>query len=110
MLVKTVKTRLNKDDKVRTETKVTIDFAGVTEEQMQELACATVIINEQAIWRTSGKIPALSTIKVSEQLSRPRGSFQATPESLAARASKMDVNDVEALVKQLEAAIKARKQ
>lgn len=100
---RTVKTRLTKDEKIATETKVTIDWTGVTREELEELAASTVVINEQAIWRTSGKIPAAETIKVREQLDRPRGAgFKATPESLAARALKMSPDEVKALMAHLQ--------
>lgn len=70
------------------ETSVTVDFTGVSQEKLEELASATVIINEQAVWRTSGVIPGSATINVAEQLGRPRGGgFKATPESLAKRIS-----------------------
>lgn len=73
------------------ETKAVIDFEGVTREELEKLAAATVIINQQAIYRTSGLIPAKDTIKVREQLDRPRGGgFKSTPESLAARANTLD--------------------
>lgn len=86
---KTFKTRLNKDDKNAVETKAILDFTGVTDEELHELASATVVINQQAIYRTSGVIPATDTIKVREQLDRPRGGgFKMTPESLAAKAEK----------------------
>lgn len=102
MFAKTVKTRLNKDDKVRTETKVQVDFSGCTREELEELAAATVIINEQAIWRTSGKIPSECIIKVRDQLDRPKGSFQPTPDSLAARALKMSPEEIAALIEKLQ--------
>lgn len=100
---KTFKTKLSKDDKVAVTTKATIDWSGVTETELQELAAATVVINQQAIYRTSGDIPATDTIKVREQLDRPRGGgFKATPESLAARISKMDVEGYRKSLKALD--------
>lgn len=88
---KTFKTRLNKDDKSPVETKALIDFADVTREELEQLAAATVIINQQAIYRTSGVIPATDTIKVRAQLDAPRGGgFKPTPENMAARISKMN--------------------
>lgn len=88
MFSKTVKTRVSKDDKSPTETKVTLDFSGVSEDEMATLAAATVIINEQAIWRISRAIPEECTISVRAQLDRPRGSgFKLTPEGLAKKAS-----------------------
>lgn len=89
MYSREVSTKVNaKSDAVKT--KVIVDFTGVSQEKIEELAAATVIINEQAVWRTSEVIPPEATIKVAEQLGRPRGSgFKATPENMAARINKM---------------------
>ena len=95
MQPKTVKTRLTKDS-AKVETILTVDFSGVTEAEMQELATATAIINEQAVWRGQGSIPTGAvTLKVREQLDRPRGAggFKVTPENTAARIAKMSRED-----------------
>lgn len=98
MFARTVKTKLNKDDKSPKSTDVTVDFTGVSQEQLEELASATVIINEQSVWRTSGVIPEKCTIKVLEQIGRPRGGgFKVTPESMAARLGKNEVEYRETL-------------
>lgn len=102
MLTKTVKTRVSKDDPVATETNVTLDFTGVSQDELQTLAASTVIINQQAIWRTSGIIPKSETIVVRDQLDRERKPFVVTPESLAARAKKLSREELAALVKLLE--------
>ena len=94
MLTRTASTRINAKATPK-ETKVTIDFTGVSQEDMEKLAAATVIITEQAMWRTSEVIPSEATIKVAEQLSRPRGQggFKPTPENMAARIEKQSKED-----------------
>lgn len=88
------RTKLNKDDKHSVTTKATIDWSGVSREELEELAAATVVINQQAIYRTSGVIPTADVIKVREQLDRPRGGgFKPTPENMAARIVKMPEED-----------------
>lgn len=71
------------------ETYVTLDFTGVTEAEKEELAASGIIITEQAVWR-NGEIPkGAYTIKVREQLDRPKGSggFKPmTPETVMAKA------------------------
>lgn len=107
MDTKTVKTRLVAGGAI-TESNVNLDFTGVTTEELEVLAAATVIINQQAIWRTSGVIPALATIKVREQLDRPRGGgFKATPENTAARVGKMDEAEYRKTLKLLDLTDKA---
>lgn len=90
-VTRTVSTRVTaKSPKV--ETKVTLDFEGCTQAQMEELAAASAVIIQQAIWRTSEVIPTSDqSIKVVELLGRPRGSggFKPTPENMAARINKM---------------------
>jgi hypothetical protein len=86
---KTFTTKLTKDG-TAVETKAVIDWTGVTTEELQKLAAATVIINQQAIYRTSGTIPATDTIEVRKQLDAPRGGgFKPTPENMTARITKM---------------------
>ena len=97
----TFKTKLNKDDVNSTTTVATVDWTGVTTEELQKLALKSVVIEQQAIYRISGKIPATDTIKVKELLSKTRQPFVATPESLAARASKMSKEEKEALIAKL---------
>lgn len=89
---KTFSTKLQQGG-VKVTTEATIDFTGVSQEQMEELASATVIINQQAIYRTSRNIPKSDTIKVVEQLARPRGAFVPTPENIAARMLKLSDED-----------------
>jgi len=87
---KTFSTKLTKDGSA-VETKCVIDWSNVSAEEMQKLAAATVIINQQAIYRTSGMIPATDTIVVRTQIDSPKGGgFKPTPENMAARIGKMD--------------------
>ena len=87
---KTFKTKLSKDAAESVETKAVIDWTDVTEKELQELAAATVVINQQSIYRTSGTIPTTDTISVRKQLDSPRGGgFKVTPESMAAKIGKM---------------------
>src|SRR5260221_3151396 len=86
MFSKTVRTKKSKADVTSTETKVQVDFTGCTQDQIEALAAAAVIINEQGIWR-EGTIPAECTIVVREQLARPRGGgFKMTPEAVMKNA------------------------
>ena len=104
MLSKTVKTRKSATSP-QIETQVTVDFSGVSQEQMERLASATVIIDEQAVWR-AGTIPSKATIKVAEQLARPRGiPFQPTVENMAAKATKMTPEEVKKLIANLQVAL-----
>jgi hypothetical protein len=91
---KTIRTKVNKDaDSV--ETKVTINWEGVTMEELQKLASATVIIDQQAIWRTSEVIPSEAEIKVRDLIDMPKGSggFKPTPENMAARVLKLPTEE-----------------
>ena len=99
---KTVSTKLTKDG-TAVETKVTIDWSNVSLEELQKLASATVIINEQAVWRTSGTIPTSATIEVRKQIDTPRGSgFKPTPENMAARINKLPEADYRAALANLD--------
>lgn len=89
-MLKTVRTKLSKNSPTAVETKCTIDFHGVSRDEIEALAARAVVIEEQAIWRISGKIPAECTIKVREMLDRPRGQgVPATPEAIFAKFLKM---------------------
>lgn len=83
-------------------TKSIIDFTGVKQSELEELASATVVINQQAIYRNLGKIPATDTISVRAQLDSPKGGgFKVTPDSMAARLLKMDVKEYTESLKKL---------
>ena len=98
---RTFKTSMTKGS-TRVETVATIDFAGVTQEQLEELAAASVIIMQQAIYR-AGSIPATDTIKVLELLKRERKAFVPTPENMLAKASKMTEAERQKLIELLSA-------
>jgi hypothetical protein len=84
----TFKTRITKGGDAIS-TVATIDWSGVTDEQVQKLAERSVIIATQAMYRTAGKVPATDTIDVAKMLTRERGTFKSTPESIVAKVYKM---------------------
>jgi hypothetical protein len=89
----TIATRMTKGS-AKVETKLTLDFTGVTREELIDLATPTLVIDNQAVYR-NGSIPASDVVKVKEFLARPRGAggFKATPENMAARIGKQERPD-----------------
>ncbi len=85
---KVIKTRISKDSEP-VETKLHINFDGVTEEQLHELAARSIIIATQAIYRTAGNVPATDAVDVMELLKRERKGAVATPENVANKLKKM---------------------
>ena len=85
----TFKTRLSAGaDAVKTTAEISWD--GVTTEQLQELAARSVIIAQQAVYRTSGIIPATDTIEVAALLKREKGALKLdTPEARAAAFTRL---------------------
>lgn len=83
---KTIKTRLDaRSEKV--ETKLTLNFDGVTEEQMKELASRSAIIAWQSKARAEGTIPTEATFNVAEVFERkPRGPVDPVQAAKAALA------------------------
>lgn len=101
----TFKTRVSKGGDAIT-TVAIVDWNNVTEEQKNELAMRSVTIMQQAVYRTSGVIPAKDTIHVAELLKRERGAVKLdTPEARAAAftrlVSKMTPAEMAALENQL---------
>jgi len=86
--MKTFKTRLVAGGDVVT-TNATINWDGVTDEQLKSLAMRSVVIATQDVYRTAGHVPSTDTIDVAKMLTRERAAFKQTPESMAARAAKM---------------------
>lgn len=85
----TFKTRLAKGGDA-VSTVATIKWEGVTTEQMQELASRSVVIAQQAIYRTSGVIPATDAIDVAALLKREKGALKLdTPEARAAAFTRL---------------------
>ena len=105
---KTIKTRLTKGGDVH-ETALTIDFADVTREQLEELAARTIVISTQAIYRTAKSVPAHDTVVVVDMLKRERVGAKSTPESIAKKVAKMSDVDRAALIKLMQATIDAGK-
>lgn len=102
MLKKTFKTKLSANATESVQTEAVIDFEGVTQEELEALAAATVVINQQALYRTAGVIPKSDTISVRKQLDSPKGGgFKPTPEALSARINKMTAADYRATLEQL---------
>ena len=96
-----VETRLTKGGKSYA-TKLTLDWAGVSEDEMQEMAARSVIINAQRIYRDAGKVPTGEhTEKVRDLLDGKRPPRVISVERLAADAGKMKPEEVAELVKAL---------
>ena len=96
-----VDTRLVKNGKIFT-TNLTLDWAGVSEDEMQEMAARSVIISAQRIYRDAGKVPTgKHTEKVRDLLDGKRPPRVISVERLAADAGKMKPEEIAALVKEL---------
>ena len=96
------KTRLEKGGNVFTTT-ATLDWDGVTQEQLRELAARSVIIARQAIYRISGIIPATDAIDVAALLKREKGALKLdTPEARAAAFSRLVAKMTPAEMAQLQ--------
>lgn len=91
----TRKTRVNKDSEKRIETKMMVDFTGVSQEQLIDAALDSIVIWRQAGYRDSGVIPATDSFKASEFFQpRPRGPRgPATPEQVKAKAATIMTPD-----------------
>lgn len=88
-----IETRMSKGASKQT-TNLTLDFTGVTRDQLIGLAKSTVVIDLQAVYRNT-QIPATDVVEVLKFLGRPRGEggFKPTPENMAARINKMEKPD-----------------
>lgn len=82
-------------------TQVTIDSTGATEDQLFEQAARTLIVTAQGGWRRNGSIPAVFTVMVKD--AGTRVAFVATPDSIAAKAAGMTVEDRKQLIAKLSA-------
>jgi hypothetical protein len=102
---KTIKTRLSKSGDQH-ETKLVIDFTGVSEEQLHELAARSIIIATQAMYRTAEVVPATDTVVVADMLARERKTA-ATPQSMAKRVEKMSPEQKRELAQLIAASLKA---
>lgn len=95
-MARVIKTRLA-EGAPQVSTNVTVDFSGVSREELEELASKSVIITEQGNWRKNGEIPTGDfTISVREQLDReraPRG-----PVDVSKLLAKMDPAERAALL------------
>ena len=87
-MYKLIKTRVSKGGDVHT-TSLTIDFEGVTQMQMEELAARSIIIATQSMYRTAESVPATDTVVVADMLRRERKGATATPENVANKLKKM---------------------
>ena len=79
-----VKTAVDEDGDQK-QTAVTVDFEGVSPEQIEALAARTLIITRQGAWRRAGSIPATDVILAKQ--AGTRQAFAETPDSIAARAA-----------------------
>lgn len=80
-------------DKVKHKSNVTLDWTGVSIEQVQALAQRSVIIKKQNEDRVAGVIPDSSyTIKVLDYVLGVRK--QKTPESVESQVSKLSEEDL----------------
>lgn len=104
MCKQTFKTRLSKDGE-QFVTNATFDFAGVTVEQLQQLAIKTLVINAQAIYRAAGNVPHVDNIKVADMLVRERSTGGRAPSvaTLVKNISKMSDADKAAMLALLTA-------
>lgn len=66
-------TKLNKDQEVGKKTKLSLEW-DVDQETILRLAARAVVIEQQAIYRISGSIPAEDKVKVSEVLAAKKAS------------------------------------
>lgn len=87
----TFKTRVSKSGTAST-TVATVDWSGVTDEQLQSLALKTIVISQQAVYRTAGHVPATDTIIVADMLHvhRPVRVSAITPANIVAKINGMD--------------------
>lgn len=103
---KVIKTRVTKDGDAH-ETNLTVDFADVTQEQLEELASRSIIITTQARYRIAGTVPKDDVVNVAELLKRERAPAKQTPESLAAKILKLPAEERAAVMRMFEAEMKA---
>ena len=104
IIKQTFKTRLTKDGEQYT-TICTFDFTNVTMEQLQALAMRSLVINAQAVYRTSEHVPPTDIIKVADMLARERssGGRAMSVEKLAGNISKMSDADKKRMLALLSA-------
>ncbi len=104
-----VDTKLSKTGAAH-ETDLTLDWAGVTPEQLKEWAGRTVVISWQRVAREAGKIPPKDTVKVADFMAgKGRPDKIVTPEKILASVEKMTPEAAADLLKRLTAASKAPK-
>lgn len=70
-MIRNIKTRV-KDGAPQVETELTINFDGVTVEELQAGFARSLVIDEQNKWRKAGSIPTKATVNVREELDAPR--------------------------------------
>lgn len=101
----TVSTRLVKGGPEH-KTELTLDFAGVTQDQLKEWATKTVIISWQRVQRDAGKIPAKEHVKVKEFMEgKGRPEKVITPEKILSATEKMDPKAAAELLARLTAQV-----
>jgi hypothetical protein len=89
IMTTTFKTRITKTS-TPVETVATINWEGVTDEQLKELAERAVVIATQAAYRTAEHVPATDTIEVVKMLVRaPRAARVLTTTDVVASVGNM---------------------
>lgn len=87
-------------------TEITLDWTGVTQEQLKEWAGRTVIISWQRVARDAGKIPPKEHVKVKEFMEgKGRPEKQVTPEKILGAVEKMDPKAAVDLLARLQAQV-----
>jgi len=88
-------------------TELTLDWAGVTPAQLQELAARSVVIGWQRVERDSGKIRPKDHVKVAEWLTgKGRPDKMVSPEKVLASVETMTPEAAASLLKLLTAKAK----
>lgn len=73
------------------ETTATLDWAGVTPEQLRELAVRSIVIAIQSTYRIAEVIPATDDVNVAKLLQRQPGGFKLTPETALKKLGEMEL-------------------
>jgi hypothetical protein len=97
----TVSTKENKEA-TAVDTKLTLDWEGMTEEDLRALAQQALIVKLQGSWRKNG-IPAEATVKVSEHKVGTRAA--RGPTDIFALISKMSPEEKAAAIAKLQASL-----
>lgn len=93
----------------KVETELTLDWTGVTPEEMKEWASRTVVISWQRVSRDAGKIPTKDHVKVHDFMAgKGRPEKVVTPEKFLAEADKLSPQKIAETMAALEKIQKAK--